>query len=250
MVGLFWHCQKEFPSQNKVQDLSIDELILSRNPETNRLHVQALIRPADNTPVDSVWYEAFSPEDSSLVIRASLYDNGTHGDIIPMNGWYSADIPASYIQGYLPPDRDYYFPVTVFVRDQSGTTKTSGVNYKLIKNYPISIDTVMAPDTVNASLSEPVLFQAVISDSNGISDVKYVKIRQYARNDTLNLSSFFLMDNSGSASSGDRISGDDIYSITFGTNSTNTPGKRTMQIVAEDQGNHTDTTTVDFYIIK
>ena len=241
-------CEEDLPTRQDTRELTIESVTVSRNQDTNILHLQAHVIPGSDAPVDSVWFQAYQPDSAAPFIEEALYDDGTHGDMIPLNQRYSGEIPANFITPYLPPESELEFRVVVYAQDSSQQSRTEEHIFRVQRNYPVEIDTVFLPDTVNAQQSERVFVEAVVSDSNGIDDIKQVQIRQTRNNDQPDTSAFFQMDNNGNQ--GDRIPGDNIFSITFNTNPGNSVGPREMQIIASDNGNKKDTALVQFYINK
>ncbi|MBS1270954.1 MAG: hypothetical protein MAGBODY4_00083 [Candidatus Marinimicrobia bacterium] len=240
-------CEDDLPTQQDAKELTIESVTVSRNMETNTLHLQAHILPGE-FPLDSVWFQAYQPDSADPFIEEKLYDDGTHGDMIPLNSRYSVEIDSNFIVDYLPPESDLEFRFIVYVQDISQQMLSREQIYEVQRNYPVRIDTVFFPDTVNASKSEPILFEAMVSDSNGIDDISIVQIRQTLNNGQPDTSQFFEMSNSGTY--GDRIPGDNLFSASFPTGPENTIGPREMQIIATDNGNKKDTAFVEFYIKK
>jgi len=245
-------CEKDLPTQDHTQPLQIEEVTISRNEITNVLHVQAFIQPATATPLDSVWFVAYQPESNSPYLQARLYDDGTHGDIIPFNQRFSADLPAEFITPYLPPKSTVDFTIEVGVVDSSGASLSTEQVFTLVKNYPVRIQRVNAPDTLDASQSQIGLIQAVVIDSNGVSDIKQVTLQQYAKvvngDTTDSPGPLVKFDNTGNQNAGDAVAADSIYSVIIRTVSSLDPGWRLMRVVAEDYEQARDTSYTEIYI--
>lgn len=245
-------CEKDLPTQDDTQLLQIEEVSVSRNELTNVLHVQAFIQPATATPLDSVWFAAYQPEKNSPYLQARLYDDGTHGDLIPYNQRFSADIPAEFITPYLPPKSTIDFTIEVSVLDSAGTSLSTEQVFTLVKNYPVRIRQVNAPDTLDASQSQIGLIQAVVIDSNGVSDIKQVTLQQYAKivsgDTTDSPGPLVKFDNTGNQNAGDAVAADSVYSIIIRTVNSLDPGWRLMRVVAEDYEQARDTSYTEIYI--
>lgn len=251
--GLFiMSCEKKLPTQEQTQSLQINNVSITRNDETNVLHVEAFVQPATATPLDSIWFDAYQPNSDTPFLQSKLYDDGTHGDIIPYNHRFSANIPADFITPYLPPATTLDFTVDVTVLDSAGTSISTEQVFTLVKNFPVQIIKVNKPDTLDASQEEIGLIQAVVIDSNGVSDIKQVTLQQYAKvtnGDTVQSPGPLVkLDNTGNPNAGDAIAADSIYSVIIRTVSSLEPGTRLMRVVAEDYEQARDTVYTEIYI--
>ncbi|MCF7804122.1 MAG: hypothetical protein K9N46_12300 [Candidatus Marinimicrobia bacterium] len=250
---LFTACEDELPTEVKFRELAIDSVEVFRNVERNILRIQARILPATGAPIDSVWFKGYQPGADTASVEAVLYDDGTHDDVIPFNGWYSGATPAGFLVPYLPPDSSLQFRFEVFVRDSLNTDKSRIKTYTLPYNYPADIFEVAAPETLNAAVSELGLVRAAVRDSNGINDIKQVYLQQYAKEvngDTLQSPGRITpLSNRGDfEQTGDATAGDSVYSVIVRTAPSLEPGARFMRIVAEDYSRAKDTSYVTIYI--
>lgn len=248
----FFGCENDLPTQTRENPLAIQEVNITRNEITNQLHVQAHIQPATGVPVDSVWFVAYQPDGQVPYLKTLMYDNGQHGDIVPFNKWYSADIDSGYIASYLPPEANLEFPVHIFAQDSVGSMVAVDTMFHLLKNYSVEIVNIVAPDTLNATDNELGLIQVGVVDSNGVSDVKQVTLQQYAKvqnGDTLDSPGQIVkLDNTGNPNAGDAVATDSVYSVIIQTVPQISAGLRFMRIVAEDFARATDTSYIQIYI--
>ena len=241
-------CEEEFPDLTAPAEFTLTEGEATYNPETMMFRLQVKVEDREAIPVDSVWFELSLPETSEHFLRGPLRDDGTSGDMIPHNGRYSGQFSLDSLAGHISGLEDVTFVVRFSARNSQGEMAEKTVTYsEIFKNYPVTIDTIYAPDTVKIDGgSGDILVFA--SDSNGYRDIKTVKFRQYSRNDTVTIGenpyffhlTFIRNESPNSA----------LYYFRLNNLEGVPPGKRTMQFVALDQIGNTDTAYTDIQLVK
>ena len=246
-------CEDNLPTRQDTREFTIESIDISRNLETNVLLVQAHVVPGSDAPVDSIWVRVNQPDSAMPAFESPLFDDGTHGDIIPFNNRFSTEVPPGFLTGYLPPTQDLAFDFEVLVRDSLGRVYSQVDSFVLHYNYPVQILGVNAPDTLNAGISEIGLITVSVLDSNGINDVRQVTLQQYAKvvdGDTITSPGGLvqLKNDGDTQNTGDVAAGDSVYSVIIRTVPQLDAGARLMRLVAEDYDQARDTSNTTIYI--
>ena len=171
--------------------------------------------------IAEVGADVVRPGTGSVILHASLHDDGNAPDIAPGDGLYSGTIQIS-----LQRPQAGEHQVRIVARDSKGfESNTLSPSLFLLRNNStprLDPASLQAPDTVDLPVGGAVLVTMSISatDSDGLGDVRQVYFTNLASS---NPALAFILQDDGSANppiqfslrSGDILPGDGIFTITI-----------------------------------
>lgn|GEM_PF-1899668 len=245
VVFLVLGCEEDYPDLTSPAQFMIEKSSVDRNPEARTFHFQAHILYTGDAEVDSVWAQLMASDGAAPFLEIPMYDDGTHGDLIPLNGWFSYKAGLNEIRNGLPAGEEVSFLVRYSARNSAGEMIEQTTEFA---EYPVRIDTIIAPDTIVIGTGEPRDMLVLATDSSGYEDIIGVKFRQYSRNDTLTIDEFPTFYSLTFVRSEGPLQS--LYYWGLNVGSGTPPGKRTMQFVAEDQVGSSDTMYTEIHLVE
>jgi hypothetical protein len=177
---------------------------------TNRITVHAE-SPNGLTEIKSLNYYISSPNNISNITEGLLRDDGLSDDSLVHDGIYGAKLSFK-----IPRVLVGLFSIRVIAIDRNDIPSnelTLGFNIQRLGKAPIISD-LSAPDSVTLppyGFSKIITMSVVVSDSNGLADIRVVYFRSLDSSDPTK--KFYLYDNGNIAAYGDSVARDGIYSI-------------------------------------
>jgi len=175
-----------------------------------------VVDPQWLSDIDYVQFRVFSPTgqeyESSPFQMADDGNKEISGDAIAGDGTYSSKF--KFISEEITPG-EFRF---VFQAKDKGNLLSNTIGHRLtvkVNDSPV-ISNVIAPDTVkiNPLQNTPILITVDVMDSQGLSDIDYVRFRSFLPDgQEANNSPIQLFDDGNTESSGDAVAGDGTYSI-------------------------------------
>jgi hypothetical protein len=180
--------------------------------------------------VDSVLYDIFYPLSPISNSRGSLYDDGSHGDLIPGDGFYTA--MSNYQTGWT---LSGLYSIRFQAKDKQGLTSLPIVKtiHVEVANAPPIVSQLSAPDTVSRSAAQPFLLSVKAEDPQGSQDIVMVAFNSFKPDGTPSTGNPFILYDDGTQ--GDPVAGDGIYSLTVTITSQNETGNYRFEFFARDQ---------------
>ena len=234
LISLFMligSCEENFPVEADDTDSlsvspSIDSVRAVYNDLTQRFFLEALMSdPQGLSDIETVTYKAFKAGRADS-LTGYLNDNGISGDIIRGDGRFSALLSSSLTDSGLGNFR--------FIISASDSESNVAEIRELLldfMNYRPRLTLFSKTDSV--ALGDSIFIEVAVSDSNGLSDIRKVTYDIFRVSDsTLIRDNTFIMIDDGTT--GDKIPGDGIYSVTQPTNPTGATGIFDFLIFAED----------------
>jgi hypothetical protein len=177
---------------------------------TNRVTVHAE-SPNVLSGIKSLNYYISSPNNISSISEGFLRDDGLSGDSLAHDGIYSASLSFK-----IPRVLVGLFSIRVIAIDRNDISSNEfslGFHIQRLGIAPI-ISNLSAPDSVTLppyGFSKIITMSVVVSDSNGLADIRVVYFRSLDATDSTK--KYYLFDNGNIAAYGDSVAGDGIYSI-------------------------------------
>jgi hypothetical protein len=179
--------------------------------------------------IDSAEIRIYPPLSAVPVFRSELRDDGTGGDVSAQDGIFSMTADLSDTLKGLGPHL-----IRFQAWDSQGAASLPAVRPLLISglnNAPVLLRLV-ARDTVNRQDTVPFLISAVVSDPQGIHDIKRVYFNSVKPDGSPAAGNPFILHDDGEA--GDFQAGDGTYSLAIQISPQNELGQYTFTFFAED----------------
>lgn len=185
--------------------------------------------PQGQDDVDSAEIRIYPPLSAVPFYRVALRDDGTTGDIAPHDGIFSLTVNLSDTLRGLGMHQ-----VRFQAWDRQGASSLPAVRPLFISglnNAPV-LSRLAARDTVNRQDTVPFLISVVVTDPQGIHDIKRVYFNSIKPDGSSAAGNPFILHDDGEA--GDFQAGDGIYSLSIQISPQNELGQYTFTFYAED----------------
>jgi len=211
--------------------------------EQNKLYFSIELSDLQSNP-DTVYVEWFGNDSSRSPDTLTLWDDGSHGDILINDGVWTLEISntvsqeLTYTVSSQTTGNVYCRAIVEFSGESSNLLGVFLLGNRIPEILAITApDTVSLPDTSNVSTT--FLVTCKVYDANGSDDIRRVSFLSYlSEKDSLmnGGNAIDLIDDGGIGSySGDEAADDQIYSITVNLKKTATLGTYLWVFQAQDQ---------------
>jgi len=192
--------------------------------------------PDSQDYISKVSYQILGPTITEMAEEGELNDDGANGDSLAGDGIFSIETSTLFANWKFG---SYYLQIQAFDSHQkSSNSITKNIPWKKIKlGVPPQVISVTAPDTVQlpASGDKSFLLTAYVTDEDNNADVREVSFNSYKPSGIPSGGNPFKMYDDGT--SGDRIAGDNIFSLLIWITSQNSPGDYRFDFQAIDYSN-------------
>ena len=178
--------QRELPQETDLTEpLTLEQHVLPQvvNPGGTYL---VSVRVSGGANVDSVQLDVYEPEAASPFNTYWLYDDGGNlhpndGDVVAYDGYFSNRI-TWITEGEAQQEYAWRFAA---MDTEGNASEPLQVTVSSRKNAAPQLVSVTVPDSLPSGFEDQLQFQALASDSNGVTDIEKVVYEAY-QNDILN----------------------------------------------------------------
>ncbi|MCX6135770.1 MAG: hypothetical protein NTU47_18345 [Ignavibacteriales bacterium] len=223
----------------------------SRNPEdllSISVTVSAQVSQNSDNPLSHVRCSLKPPSSSSTLSESELNDDGAAPDRTKGDGIYTGKVGIQIKRVEIGT-----FRAEVSAEAQNGFQSNTIIAPLTVYrgNRAPVLTSLDAPDTVTlANQSQSLLLRIKSTDADGLSDLAKVIFNSYKPDGTPSSGNPFLMYDDGSASHGDIVAGDGIYSLIITLPPATSPGTYRFEFQAFDRSNETSAVVVHRITVK
>ncbi len=220
----------DFTNDQLGEDPVIEDIQLNYMTAEQSLFVSARANDPqgyqDVTRIQYSLYYTDSSDSETRLEQGNLYDDGTHGDIIPDNSEFTNTFQNM-------PEGIYKVVAEAFDIDENSSGPVEDTLRAMANEAP-EIYIYDAPDEFEKG--DRVKFEIKVTDPDGLSDIQYVEVTIQQPDGEMIDNSWLLRDD---GNYGDQRAGDGIYSIEFPTNqASKLHGFWHFYFIAVDKNNH------------